>query len=109
MGAVTISGGRKPAVRIQANPAQLASYNLGMEDLRTALASTSLDAAKGSFDGPRQDFQINANDQLLSAKDYTEVVVAYKNGAPVMLKDVATWWMALRTRNWRPGAMRRRL
>ncbi len=90
VGAVTISGGRKPAVRIQVNPAQLASYDLGLEDLRTALANTSLDAAKGSFDGPRQDFQINANDQLLSAKDYTEVVVAYKNGSPVMLKDVAS-------------------
>ena len=90
VGAVTISGGQKPAVRIQANPAQLASYSLGMEDLRTALAATSLDAAKGSFDGPRQDFQINANDQLLTAKDYNDVVVAYKNNAPVTLKDVAT-------------------
>ena len=89
VGAVTISGGRKPAVRIQANPAQLAAYNLGMEDLRNALAATSLDSAKGSFDGPRQDYQINANDQLLTAKDYNDVVVAYKNGAPVMLKDVA--------------------
>ena len=89
VGAVTISGGRKPAVRIQANPSQLASYSLGMEDLRTALTSTSLDAAKGSFDGPHQDFQINANDQLLTAKDYKDVVVAYKNGSPVKLKDVA--------------------
>jgi multidrug efflux pump len=89
VGAVTISGGRKPAVRIQANPAQLASYSLGMEDLRTALTSTSLDAAKGSFDGPRQDFQINDNDQLLTADDYRDVVVAYKNGLPVKLKDVA--------------------
>ena len=61
-----------------------------MEDLRTALAATSLDAAKGSFDGPRQDFQINANDQLLTAQDYNDVVVAYKNGAPVKLRDVAT-------------------
>ena len=89
VGAVTISGGQKPAVRIQANPSQLASNGIGMEDLRTALAATSLDAAKGSFDGPRQDFQINANDQLLTAKDYNDVVVAYKNGAPVKLKDVA--------------------
>ena len=89
VGAVTISGGQKPAVRIQANPSQLASYDLGMEDLRTALTATSLDAAKGSFDGPRQDFQINANDQLLTAKDYNDVVVAYKNNAPVKLKDVA--------------------
>ncbi len=89
VGAVTISGGRKPAVRIQANPTQLASYGLNLEDVRTALAATSLDQAKGSFDGPHQDFQINANDQLVSAKDYAHVVVAYKNNAPVMLKDVA--------------------
>jgi multidrug efflux pump len=89
VGAVTISGGQKPAVRIQVNPSQLASYSLGMEDLRTALTATSLDAAKGSFDGPRQDFQINDNDQLLTANDYKDVVVAYKNGAPVTLKDVA--------------------
>ncbi len=89
VGAVTISGGRKPAVRIQANPTQLASYGLNLEDVRTALANTSLDQAKGSFDGPHQDFQINANDQLVSAKDYSQVVVAYRNNAPVMLKDVA--------------------
>jgi len=90
VGAVTISGGQKPAVRIQANPTQLASYEIGMEELRTALTSTSLDAAKGSFDGPRQDFQINANDQLLTANDYRNIVVAYKNGAPVTLQNVAT-------------------
>ena len=89
VGAVTISGGRKPAVRIQANPTQLASYGLGLEDVHTALTATSLDAAKGSFDGPHQGYQINANDQLLSAKDYSQVVVAYKNGAPVMLNQVA--------------------
>jgi multidrug efflux pump len=89
VGAVTISGGRKPAVRIQANPTQLASYGLNLEDLHTALTATSLDAAKGSFDGPHQGYQINANDQLLSAKDYSQVVVAYKNGAPVMLNQVA--------------------
>jgi multidrug efflux pump len=89
VGAVTISGGRKPAVRIQANPTQLASYGLNLEDVHTALSATSLDAAKGSFDGPHQGYQINANDQLLSAKDYSQVVVAYKNGAPVMLNQVA--------------------
>ena len=89
VGAVTISGGRKPAVRIQANPTQLASYGLNLEDLHTALTATSVDAAKGSFDGPHQGYQINANDQLLTAKDYGQVVVAYKNGAPVMLNQVA--------------------
>ena len=90
VGAVTIGGGQKPAVRIQANPTQLASYGLNLEDLHTALTSTSLDAAKGSFDGPHQGFQIGANDQLVSAKDYQQVIVAYKNGAPVMLKNVAS-------------------
>ncbi len=89
VGAVTISGGQKKAVRIQANPTQLASYGINLEDLRTALTETSLDSAKGSFDGPHQGYQINANDQLIDAKDYNQVIVAYKNGAPVRLQDVA--------------------
>src|ERR1700709_945917 len=89
VGLVTISGGNKPAVRIQANPVALASYGLNLEDLRSALTSTTVNMAKGSFDGPAQAFQINANDQLLSASGYRDVVVAYKNGAPVMLTDVA--------------------
>jgi multidrug efflux pump len=89
VGAVTISGGQKPAVRIQANPTELASYGLNLEDVHTALTATSLDSAKGSFDGPNQGYQINANDQLLTADDYAQVVVAYRNNGPVMLKDVA--------------------
>jgi multidrug efflux pump len=89
VGAVTISGGRKPAVRIQLNPTQLASYGLNLEDVRTAITNSSVDAAKGSFDGPQQGYQINDNDQLQTAKDYHQVIVAYKNGAPVMLQDVA--------------------
>jgi multidrug efflux pump len=89
VGLVTISGGQKPAVRIQANPVALASYGVNLEDLRSALASTSVNTAKGSFDGPAQNFQINANDQLLTSDGYRDVVVAYKNGAPVMLTDVA--------------------
>ncbi len=68
VGAVTISGGQKPAVRIQANPTQLASYGLNLEDVRTALVNNSLDSAKGSFDGKHQDFQINANDQLTECR-----------------------------------------
>ncbi|MGB9417223.1 MAG: efflux RND transporter permease subunit, partial [Acidobacteriaceae bacterium] len=89
VGLVSISGGQKPAVRIQANPAQLSSYGINMEDLRTALTQTSVNAAKGNFDGPRQDYQIDANDQLETSDDYKNVVVAYRNGAPVFLKDVA--------------------
>src|ERR1700760_4476026 len=89
VGLVSISGGQKPAVRIQANPTALLSYGINLEDLRTALTETSVNAAKGNFDGPRQDFQIDANDQLITSKDYRNVVVAYRNGAPVMLTDVA--------------------
>jgi multidrug efflux pump len=89
VGLVTISGGQKPAVRIQANPTALSSYGINLEDLRTALTQSSVNAAKGNFDGPRQDYQIDANDQLITSKDYRKVVVAYRNGAPVMLTDVA--------------------
>src|SRR5271155_3377946 len=90
VGLVSISGGQKPAVRIQANPTALSSYGLGLEDLRTALTQTSVNAAKGNFDGPHQDYQINANDQLTTSADYRDIVVAYRNSAPIMLKDVAT-------------------
>src|SRR6516164_1232043 len=89
VGLVTISGGQKPAVRIQANPTSLASYGINLEDLRSALIGNSLNAAKGNFDGPSQGYTINANDQLLSSEDYKSVVVAYRNGSPVMLTDVA--------------------
>jgi len=89
VGLVSISGGQKPAVRIQANPTALASYGLNLESLRTALVDTSVNQAKGNFDGPHQDYQINANDQLVTSDDYRNVVVAYSNGAPVMLTDVA--------------------
>jgi multidrug efflux pump len=89
VGLVSISGGQKPAVRIQANPTQLASYGLNLEDLRTALTAANVNQAKGNFDGPRQSYQIGANDQLLSSADYADLVVAYRNGAPVRLHDLA--------------------
>jgi multidrug efflux pump len=89
VGLVSISGGQKPAVRIQANPTALSSYGINLEDLRTAVTQASVNAAKGNFDGPRQDYQIDANDQLVTSKDYRQVVVAYRNGSPVMLTDVA--------------------
>jgi multidrug efflux pump len=89
VGLVTIGGGQKPAVRIQVNPATLATYGISLEDLRTALASTSVNAAKGTFDGEAQNYQINSNDQLLAGDDYRDVIVAYKNGAPVTLSDVS--------------------
>jgi multidrug efflux pump len=89
VGLVSISGGQKPAVRIQVNPTALSSYGINLEDVRAALQQTSLDLAKGNFDGPRQDYQIDANDQLLTSNDFRSVVVAYRNGAPVVLSDVA--------------------
>ncbi len=89
VGLVSISGGQKPAVRVQANPTTLSSYGLNLEDLRTAIASASVNLAKGSFDGARQSYTIGANDQLLTSADYRPLVVAYRNGAPVVLSDVA--------------------
>ena len=90
VGLVSIAGGQKPSVRIQANPAQLAAYNLSLEDLRTAVAAANVDQAKGTLNGARQSFTIGANDQLLSSSDYKPVIVAYRNGAAVRASDVAT-------------------
>lgn len=89
VGLVTINGGQKPAVRIQANPTALAGYGLSLEDIRTALGTANVDQAKGSISGARQAFTIGANDQLLSSKDYANVIIAYRNGSPVRLSDVA--------------------
>ncbi|HEY0786981.1 MAG TPA: efflux RND transporter permease subunit [Acidobacteriaceae bacterium] len=89
VGLVAISGGQKPAVRIQVDPTLLASYGLNLEDVRTALTNSSVNSAKGSFDGPRQDYQIDANDQLQTTADYADVVVAYRNQSPILLKNVA--------------------
>jgi multidrug efflux pump len=90
VGLVSISGGQKPAVRIQANPTALASYGLSLEDVRTALGQANVDQAKGILENKRQAFTINANDQLLSSADYKNVIVAYRNNAPVKLSDVAS-------------------
>jgi len=90
VGLVSISGGQKPAVRIQANPTTLAAYGLSLEDVRTALAAANVDQAKGTLNGPRQSFTIGANDQLLAGDQYRPIVVAYRNGSPVRLSDVAT-------------------
>ncbi len=90
VGLVSISGGQKPAVRIQVNPTALSSYGLAMEDVRTAVAQSNVNQAKGTFDGSRQSYSIGANDQLLSSDQYRPLVIAYKKGAPVHLSDVAT-------------------
>jgi len=89
VGLVSMSGGQKPAVRIQVNPTATAFYGLNLEDIRSALVAANVNQAKGNFDGSHQAYQIGANDQLLSANDYRPILVAYRNGAPVKLTDVA--------------------
>jgi len=89
VGLVTLSGGQRPAVRIQANPVALAAYGMSLEDLRNAIGSANVNGAKGSFDGPARSYTIDANDQLKSAQEYKTIVIAFRNGAPVYLSDVA--------------------
>jgi multidrug efflux pump len=90
VGLVLIAGGQRPAVRIQANSQALASYGMTLADVRTAIGAANANAAKGTIDGPTRSYTINANDQLATADDYVNQIIAYKNGAPVRLKDVAT-------------------
>ena len=89
VGLVTLSGGQRPAVRVQANPKAVAAQGLSMDDLRIAIAAANANQAKGSFDGPARAYTIDANDQLRSAAEYRTIIVAYKNGAPIYLTDVA--------------------
>src|SRR5450631_1202366 len=90
VGLVTISGGQRPAVRIHANPRALAAYGLNLDDLRSTIGNLNVNTPKGNFDGPSQSFSINANDQIKNADDYVNSVIAFRNGAPVKLSDVAT-------------------
>ena len=90
VGLVSISGGHRPAVRIHANPLALAAYDLNLDDLRTTIANLNVNEPKGNFDGPAQSSTINANDQIHDPKDYLNSVVAYRNGDPILLSDVAT-------------------
>jgi multidrug efflux pump len=89
VGLVSLQGGQRPAVRIQANTEQLASFGLGLDTLRSAITAANANSAKGSFDGPARSYTINANDQLLTVPDYQNLIVAYRNGAPVRLSEVA--------------------
>jgi multidrug efflux pump len=89
VGLVTLSGGQRPAVRVQVNPKAIAAQGLSMDDLRTAVANANTNQAKGSFDGPTRAYTIDANDQLRSADEYRSIIVAYRNGAPIYLTDVA--------------------
>ncbi|HEY2781053.1 MAG TPA: efflux RND transporter permease subunit, partial [Steroidobacteraceae bacterium] len=90
VGVVSISGGQRPAVRVVANPRALAAYGLNLDDLRTTINNANQNGPKGTLDGPANAYTVNTNDQIRNAEDYGNVVVAYKNGAPVRLKDVAT-------------------
>jgi len=89
VGLVSVTGGQRPAVRIQANPTALAAYGLSLDDVRTAISNANTNQAKGSFDGPTRASTIDANDQLKSAEEYKTMIVAYRNGSPVRLTDVA--------------------
>ena len=89
VGLVTLAGGQRPAVRVQGNLEALASMGLGLDSLRTAINGANVSSAKGSFDGPRRAYTINSNDQLLTAEQYRELIVSYRGGAPVRLKEVA--------------------
>ncbi|MEP6939193.1 MAG: efflux RND transporter permease subunit [Rudaea sp.] len=89
VGLVTLSGGQRPAVRVQANPSALASYGMSLEDLRTAITGANVNGPKGTFDGPTRSYTIDANDQLKSAAEYRGIIIAYKNGSAIHLSDVA--------------------
>src|SRR5882757_5917442 len=88
VGLVTIEGNQKPAVRVRVNPAAIASLGLSLEDVRTALIQSSVNAPKGSFDGTRQSYAINANDQIFSAADYRNIIIAYRNGSAIRVADL---------------------
>ena len=90
VGLVSLAGGQRPAVRIQADTAALAAYGIGLDTLRTAISNANANSAKGSFDGPKRSYTINANDQLVTANEYKSLIVAFRNGAPVRMTDVAT-------------------
>jgi multidrug efflux pump len=90
VGLVTISGGQRPALRIRVNPTAVAAYGLNIDDLRTTISNVNVNGPKGTFDGPDQASSINANDQITSIKGYQDIVVAYRNGAPVRLSDIAS-------------------
>src|SRR5437660_123563 len=88
VGLVTIEGNQKPAVRVRINPAAVAARGISLEDIRTVLVQNNVNAPKGNFDGPKQSYAIGANDQIFSAAEYANIIIAYKNGLPVRLRDI---------------------
>src|SRR5467141_2323317 len=103
VGLVTIEGNQKPAVRVRVNPAAIASLGLSLEDVGTALIQSSVNAPKGSFDGTRQSYAINANDQIFSAADYRNVIIAYRNGSPIRVSDLGGAVDNVENVAWRAG------
>src|SRR5262249_19832879 len=89
VGLVTLSGGQRPALRVQVNPKAVASYGLSLDDVRHAIAPPHVQRAQGSFDGPQRAYTIDSNDQLRSAAEYKAIIITYRNSAPVYLSDVA--------------------
>src|SRR5262249_29003282 len=89
VGLVTLGGGQKPAVRVQVDPASIAGTGLSLEDVRAALVAANVNQPKGNLDGPRQDYTLSTDDQLYKAESFRPVIIAYKNGAPIRLRDVA--------------------
>jgi multidrug efflux pump len=108
VGLVSLSGGQKPAIRIQADTQAMASYGITLTDMQSAITAANANGAKGSFDGPTRTYTINANDQLLTVADYENLIVTYANGAPVRCRTWPRSSTAPRTRNWAPGPTRRR-
>ena len=89
VGLVSLGGGQRPAIRIQVDPVALAAHGLALEDVRTAIGNANVNQAKGSFDGPARAYTIDANDQLRSSAEYKAIIIAYRNGAPIHLSELA--------------------
>lgn len=105
VGLVTLAGGQRPAVRVQLNANAVAAYGLDSETIRTAINNANVNSAKGSLDGPARSVTLSANDQMKSAEDYQNLIVSYKNNAPIRLRDVATVQEGRKTLSWVPGLM----
>ena len=106
VGLVSLSGGQRPAVRIKLNVQAIAGYGLSIDAIRTDIGSENVNTPKGNFDGPQRSYTVNANDQLNSAKDYNDIIVAYMNGAPIRLSDIAETRIAPRILCWAHGKER---
>ena len=105
VGQVLVGGQQKPAIRVQVDPARLAAMGLTLEDVRNVLTNATVDTPKGSIDGPHQSYTVYANDQLTDAAPYNDVIVGYRNGAPIRIRDIGRAVAGRRTASWRRGPM----